>query len=131
MRTPALSTIYLDNERISLMGDPRPVVAKILAAGGRTPDSVIVERNASSTPSRGTPLGLADVVDRTAEPTKAIYLTCKPKARTAESQAPGSLVAWPMHGRQDQPRRGPLPASPATPPGNAPVGPGDEPEWGL
>ena len=78
MRTPALATVYLDNEAIGLMGDPTPRVSKIVAAGGKRPDSVQVLRALSPTDQRGKPVQLDDVIDRTAEPTRPIYLTSKP-----------------------------------------------------
>ena len=79
MRTPALATIYLDNEAVGLMGDPMPRVSKIVAAGGKRPDSVQVLRGQSATDARSKPVQLDDVIDRTAEPTRPIYLTSRPK----------------------------------------------------
>src|ERR1041385_7428971 len=35
IKTPALATVYLDEEAVGLMGDPRPKVSKIVAAGGK------------------------------------------------------------------------------------------------
>lgn len=78
MKTPALATVYLDEEAIGLMGDPRPKVSKIVAASGKRPESVQVLRGLSATDLRGTPVRLDDTIDRTAEPTKPIYLTSKP-----------------------------------------------------
>ena len=46
MKTPALSTVYLDHERIGLMGDPRPPVAKIVAAAGLAIDVQVVRTRA-------------------------------------------------------------------------------------
>src|SRR5687767_11660550 len=79
MKTPTLSTVYLDNERIGLMGDPKPLVSKIVAAGGKAPEAVQVLRGKSATDTHGQPLRLWDTVDRTEKPETPIYLTCKPK----------------------------------------------------
>lgn len=87
MKTPALATVYLDNERIGLMGDPMPRVSKIVAAGGRHPESVQVLRAHSATDQRGKPVRLEDVIDRTAEPTRPIYLTSKPSGKPAPPPA--------------------------------------------
>lgn len=82
MKTPALSTVYLDHERIGLMGDPRPFVAKIVAAAGR-PIDVQVMRTRAPDDMRGVPLQLDDIIDRTADPAKPIYLMSKPGAAAA------------------------------------------------
>lgn len=123
-----LSTVYLDNQRIGLMGDPRPPVAKIVAAAGQAPDAVHVLRSRSPD-SAGTPVRLDDVVDRTADPTKAIYLTCRPKARAdvGATAAPSpQVIAVPLQETAPPEIRGPLPAQPAPVPPRP-----DPPEWGL
>jgi hypothetical protein len=89
MKTPALATVYLDNERVGLMGDPMPRVSKVVAALGKRPDSVHVLRVQSPHDLKGQPVGLEDVIDRTAEPTRPIYLTSKPKAPTAGAARAG------------------------------------------
>lgn len=78
MKTPALATIYLDNEAVGLMGDPKPRVSKVVA-GGKKPEAVRVLRAASPDDTRGKPVQLEDTIDRTAEPTKPIYLTSSPR----------------------------------------------------
>lgn len=78
MKIPALATIYLDNERIGLMGDPQPPVSKIVAASGKRPAAVQILRGLSPTDLRGKPLRPEDLIDRTSEPTRPIYLTSKP-----------------------------------------------------
>lgn len=83
MKTPALATIYLDNQPVGLMGDPLPRVSKVVAAGGKRPESVQVLRALSATDLRGKPVRLEDVIDRTADPTRPIYLTSKPLPSTA------------------------------------------------
>ncbi len=109
MKTTTLSTIYLDNQAISLMGDPFPPVAKILAAGGRAQAGVRVERIQSALALRGTPVRLEDIIDRTAEPTKAIYLTCRPDGPETAPAATGHYIAWPVLGANPPEMRGPLP----------------------
>lgn len=79
MKTPALATVYLDNANVGLMGDPRPTVSKIVAAGGKEPGKVQVVRAQSSSDQKGKPLGLADIIDRTADPTQPIYLRSQPQ----------------------------------------------------
>lgn len=90
LKTPALATVYLDNEAVGLMGDPRPRVSKIVAASGRHPESVQVLRGLSATDLRGTPVRLEDTIDRTVEPTKPIYLTSK--ARPGTVHVPSGLL---------------------------------------
>lgn len=81
MKTPSLATVYLDNEVVSLMGDPRPTVGKVVAASGKRPESVQVLRAMSATDLRGKPVPLEETLDRTTEPTQAIYLTCRARPK--------------------------------------------------
>lgn len=121
MKIPTLATVYLDNEPVGLMGDPRPRVSKIVVAGGKQPGLVQVLRSGSPGDSHGKPVGLEDIIDRTVEPTVPIYLTCvtrlaKPPvatnvatSRAASARAPAPLVAIPLPG--PEPRLpNPLPA---------------------
>lgn len=96
MKTPALATVYLDNASVGLMGDPLPRVSKIVAAGGKQPGSVQVVRARSATDQRGEPLRMDDVIDRTAEPTRAIYLRSKPTAVAVDAPA-GSGAPAPIY----------------------------------
>lgn len=133
MRTPALSTVYVDNQPVGLMGDPFPPVAKILAAVGRHAELVRVERVPSSSAARGTPVALEDVIDRTLAPTQPIYLTCTPKAGEDAGDRPrGHFIAWPVLSGPAPRPRGPLPrrGEPARP-GQGEGRPGDTPEWDL
>lgn len=133
----ALSTVYFDKQRIGLMGDPRPAVAKVVAAAGHSPEAVQVVRSRSPD-SAGTPVRLDDVVDRTADPTKAIYLSAKPKVAPgvgAAESAPPRSIAIPVSLTAPE-LRGPLPAQPSpVPPRSAPTPGGTdgpvEPEWGI
>jgi hypothetical protein len=72
-----LAPVYLDDTRVTLQGDPRPKVAKILQAGGRPTDARIVLESAG-----GNPLGPDEVVDRTGDPSRPLHF------RTAPSSAP-------------------------------------------
>ncbi len=80
VKLPTLATVYLDNEPVGLMGDPRPRVSKIVVAGGKRPELVQVLRARSANDPGGQPVGLEEVIDRTAEPTVAVYLTCVSRA---------------------------------------------------
>lgn len=91
IKTPALATVYLDEEAVGLMGDPRPKVSKIVAAGGKRPESVQVLRGLSATDLRGKPLRLDDTIDRTVEPARPIYLTSKPLPGMASGATPSNL----------------------------------------
>lgn len=131
MKTSTLSTVYLDRQRVGLMGDPKPMVAKVVIAGGRLPAEVQVERSQSPDVA-GTPVDLEEIIDRTADPAKPIYLTCR--ARGPDDQKGEPVYTWPMPGTAVPKLRGPLPALPSPPPrtGPAPGGPdGAGPEWGA
>ncbi|MHB1261111.1 MAG: hypothetical protein ACYC2H_05285 [Thermoplasmatota archaeon] len=90
MKTQALATIYLDNAPIGLMGDPKPRVSKIIAASGKRPENLQVLRALSPTDLRGRPVQFDDIIDRTAEPTKPIYLTSKPSPPASETLGPSA-----------------------------------------
>lgn len=87
MKTPALATVYLDDASVGLMGDPRPRVSKILAAGGKQPGTVQVVRTQSAHDKKGEAVGMEDVIDRTLEPTRPIYLRSRPNAVSVEAPA--------------------------------------------
>jgi hypothetical protein len=76
MESPPLAPVYLDNQPVSLMGDPRPRVAKVVAASGRPAGSYDVVLLEDEADRSGVLVGLEDVLDRTQEPTRPIYLTC-------------------------------------------------------
>src|SRR5688572_14968759 len=60
-----LAPVYLDDTRVTLQGDPRPKVAKILQAGGLPKDARVVRVEGRS--SSGRPLGPDEVIDRTGD----------------------------------------------------------------
>lgn len=112
IKMPTLATVYLDKEPVGLMGDPMPLVSKIVVAGGKRPDAVQVLRGRFADDERGRPLRLDETIDRTAEPTVPIYLVCVPK-RSGELAT--NLPAPPQA------------SSPGIPPQYVDVGPGTEP----
>jgi hypothetical protein len=93
MKTPTLAPVYLDNEPVSLMGDPRPQVSKVIAATGKHPEKFDVMLLHSENDTEGKRLGLDEVIDRTEEPTKAIYLTCVEKDQLEAGSAEGAEPA--------------------------------------
>lgn len=137
MKTPALATVYLDNAPIGLMGDPKPRVSKIVAAGGKRPEDLQVLRALSATDLRGKPVQLEDIIDRTAEPARPIYLTSKPtQFRSSDPEAPSDegrsveapsiAVPGPLRG----PAPTPEPPQPLSRPARkTPSSAPSEPEW--
>jgi len=73
MNNEKIAKVYLDNQPISLL-DPRPMVSSILFSCGK-PESSTVQLLESRTDVKGKALRPEEVVDRTADPTKPIYLT--------------------------------------------------------
>ncbi|HUR26312.1 MAG TPA: hypothetical protein VM327_09905 [Candidatus Thermoplasmatota archaeon] len=60
-----LAPVYLDDARVTLQGDPRPQVSKILQAGGHPASvKVLVVRLREAAGADGHPLALDDVIDR-------------------------------------------------------------------
>ena len=60
-----LAPVYLDDARVTLQGDPRPQVIKILLAGGRpASQGVQVVRLREAAGADGHPIGLDEVIDR-------------------------------------------------------------------
>jgi hypothetical protein len=59
-----LAPVYLDDARVQLQGDPRPKVAKIVAAGGKPSEHMRIVRLASLQDETGQTVGLDDVIDR-------------------------------------------------------------------
>ena len=90
-----LAPVYLDNERVTLQGDPKPKVAKIVEAGGRRPDKVQVVRLKSQTDFEGKPVRLEDVIDRTLQSNNPVYLKCVDKENPASAgTARGKQKEW-------------------------------------
>ena len=106
-----LAAVYFDNQRVSLKGDPKPLVSKIVVAAGKSVD-VKVLRGQAAQDTRGTPLAPTDVVDRTEAPTKAIWLTSGPsdpsKAKAAQSDVDKPAPAFAVVDTEMPEPRGPL-----------------------
>ena len=82
-----LAPVYLDDTRVQLQGDPRPPVSKIVQAGGKGRDVKVV-RLASLEDDRGSPVGLDEVIDRTAR-AEPVYLRTKADFARDESSGLG------------------------------------------
>ena len=72
-----LAPVYLDNKPITLK-DARPKVSAILSASGK-PETTDVKWLQFQPNSQGKALRGEEVLDRTTDPTKPIYLTSTPK----------------------------------------------------
>lgn len=116
-----LAPVYLDGTRVTLQGDPRPQVAKILLAGGRPAGSTVRLEGAAG---GARTLGADEVVDRTGT-TLALHLRTMPaistglpatagdKAVGGKVQVPGEIL------RGTETRSGA--ANPSTPSANPPA----------
>ena len=81
-----LAPVYLDDTRVTLQGDPRPQVAKILQAGGKeTPEGALVVRLREASGADGQPVALTEVINRE-EATTPVYLRV-----VKGGQAPGGI----------------------------------------
>src|SRR5688572_20174355 len=75
-----LSRVYLDDYPITLMGDEAtPPLSRIIRAGGKKPALVDVVYLTSPADRKGRPVDPETIIDRTAEPTRPIYLRTVPK----------------------------------------------------
>lgn len=82
-----LAPVYLDDARVQLQGDPRPRVSKIVAAGGKAVgDDLVVMRLRGQDDTKGSPIQLEDVIDRSGQ-TEPVYLRSAPSAAEARSPA--------------------------------------------
>lgn len=105
----ALSRIYFDDLPVKLLGDEsRPPLERIVRAGGKVPGHVDVIVLASPKDEKGHVLAPSEIIDRTVEPAKPIYLRSVPKAEPFEElDAPVKPVVLTS--------RAPVPDVPATP----------------
>jgi hypothetical protein len=71
--TDNLAPVYLDNKPINLK-DPKPKVSAVLSAGGK-PETTDVKWLQFQPNTQGKSLRSEEVLDRTTDPTKPIYLT--------------------------------------------------------
>lgn len=86
-----LASVYVNESRVGLQGDPKPKVAKIVKTAGQEPQMTQVFRLKERSDPKGTPLNLEEVIDRTKEQ-QDIYLRCVDKsgAGPATGAAPGN-----------------------------------------
>lgn len=100
MMAANLAPVYLDDARVTLQGDPRPQVSKILQAGGKpSADGVLVVRLREASGADGQPLALHDVIDRE-EAVTPVYLRVVQTDQTGPvhptpprgSSAPGDII---------------------------------------
>ncbi|MEA3136397.1 MAG: hypothetical protein QOC71_678 [Thermoplasmata archaeon] len=94
MNTEKLAPVFLDNKPVSL-NDPKPKVSAILTAGGR-PEATDVKWLQFQPNTQGKPLRSEEVLDRTSDPSKPIYLT---SAKLAGGSASGKGHAQPAQAR--------------------------------
>lgn len=89
-----LAPVFLDDARVSLQGDPRPNVKKIVIAVGKSPDDCTVYQLSSQGDTAGRQLGMDEVIDRTLQVDAPVYLRCEtqsePGTRPSRSRKPGS-----------------------------------------
>lgn len=84
---PNLAPVYLDNKPIALK-DARPKVSAILSAMGK-PETTDVKWLQFQPNSQGKALRSEEVLDRTTDPSKPIYLTSNAKGAGASGQGAG------------------------------------------
>lgn len=122
-----LAPVFLDDARVSLQGDPRPNVKKIVIAVGKNPDECVVYQLRSQTDMQGREMNLDEVIDRTLQVDAPVYLRCEtgsepgtrpPRARKSpQSTPPASGTAPPASSPA------PAPEPPAPNPGTSPSPP--------
>ncbi|MBI2078917.1 MAG: hypothetical protein HYT80_11205 [Euryarchaeota archaeon] len=129
-----LAPVFVNASRVSLGGEPKPKVSKIVKAAGKNPETVHVRRLRDKNDAEGTPVQLAEVIDRTQE-TNPVFLKCIEEAKAR--QAPGALGGPPPPNtvpdeqpsiqQATPPARGPEPAPPPMPePSPEPTRPKEE-----
>lgn len=79
-RRERLSRVYLDDYPVTLMGDEaQPPLSRIVRAGGKDPSDVEVVYLTSPADRHGRRVGPDEIIDRSAEPTRPIYLRSVPR----------------------------------------------------
>ncbi len=71
-----LAPVYVNDSRVTLQGDPKPQVSKIMEACGKAADTFDVVRLRKQNDSQGTTCMPEDVIDRTAQVNEPVYLKC-------------------------------------------------------
>jgi hypothetical protein len=93
-----LAPVYLDDARVTLQGDPRPQVSKILQAGGHPAgQGVVVVRLREAAGADGHPIALDDVIDREKAITPVYLRVLTGAAKTGpaggpSAKAPGDIA---------------------------------------
>ena len=86
MNPEKLAPVFLDNKPVSL-NDPRPKVSAVLTAGGK-PETTDVKWLKFQTDTSGKSLRGEEILDRTADPAKAIYLTSRVDEKAMQQDRP-------------------------------------------
>jgi hypothetical protein len=106
MNTKNLAPVYLDNQPVSLQ-DPKPKVSAVLSALGK-PDATEVKWLQFQPGTQGKSMRSDEILDRTSEPSKPIYLTSAawgPSGTGMGSQSKGAQGgSGSGSGQQFQPR---------------------------
>ena|SRR5688572_15323295 len=93
MVTPGLSPVFLDDRPVQLAGDPRPLVGRILEAGGRRRDQPVMWVREPHDPL-GRPVDPDEAIDRTVKAQAPVFLQSMTEIPQglATNLAPLSLV---------------------------------------
>ncbi|MHB1262586.1 MAG: hypothetical protein ACYC2H_12820 [Thermoplasmatota archaeon] len=89
--TDKLAPVFLDNQPISLK-DPKPKVSAVLSASGK-PEATEVKWLQFQPNTQGKALRSEEVLDRTTDPTRPIYLTSTNKGQAPAFGAKGNEAA--------------------------------------
>lgn len=106
-----LSRVFLDGYPITLMGDEAvPPLSRIVRAGGKHPDRVDVLYLTSPSDLKGRPVGPDELIDRTIEPTRPIYLrTATRDVRPIYTAHPEPAEVWSRSDSPSSTPKGPMP----------------------
>ena len=94
-----LAPVFVNDNRVTLAGDPKPKVEKIVNAVGKNPQSVEIVRLRNQGDYEGKPLRLDEFIDRTVKSSDPVYLRCYEKGaktkggETATAPSPGTMAA--------------------------------------
>ncbi|MHB1261109.1 MAG: hypothetical protein ACYC2H_05275 [Thermoplasmatota archaeon] len=111
MMKERLSRIFLDGYPITLMGDEAvPPLSRIVRAGGKHPDRVDVLYLTSPSDLKGRPVAPDELIDRTVEPTRPIYLrTAARDVRPIYTAHPEPAEVWSPSDSPSSTPKGPMP----------------------
>ncbi len=71
-----LAPVYVNDNRVTLQGDPKPQVSKIIEACGKQPNAVEIVRLTSRKDVQGKILKPEEFIDRAAAEGQPVYLKC-------------------------------------------------------